>query len=64
VLEAHRNSSGANSEELPLLDSDINDTAILFKAQSDNTLYVTLNYHINLQTVSSGITSGFQVSVH
>jgi hypothetical protein len=64
VLEAHRNSSGANNEEPLLLDSDINDTAILFEAQSDNTLYGTLNYHINLQTVSSGITSGFQVRVH
>ena len=60
---AHRNSSGASNEVQLLLGSDTNGTAILFEAQSDNTLN-NINQGNNLQTDSSGITSGFQVRVH
>ena len=60
---AHRNSSGVNNEGQLLLDSDTDDKAILFEALSDNTLN-KINQGNNLQTDSSGITSGFQVRVH
>ena len=58
----HRNSSGANSEALLLLGSDTDCKAILFEALLDNTLKILIG--INLQTDSSGITSGFHVKKH